>query len=167
MEPRKIQDSSVTIAQVMLPQDANPAGNIHGGVIMKLIDTTAAVVASRHARANTVTASIDRLDFHHPVYIGDLLFFRACINMAGRTSMEIGVRVEAENYVTGEVRHTASAYLTFVALDKEGRPTPIPPLLLENEDEKRRNREASVRREARLAEKRQEARCQLDSKKCL
>lgn len=167
MEPRKIQDSSVTIAQVMLPQDANPAGNIHGGVIMKLIDTTAAVVASRHARANTVTASIDRLDFHHPVYIGDLLFFRACINMAGRTSMEIGVRVEAENYVTGEVRHTASAYLTFVALDKEGRPTPIPPLILENEDERRRNREASVRREARLAEKRQEARCQLDSKKCL
>ncbi|MDA8084416.1 MAG: acyl-CoA thioesterase [Nitrospiraceae bacterium] len=167
MEPRKMQESSVTIAQVMLPQDANPAGNIHGGVIMKLIDTTAAVVASRHARANTVTASIDRLDFHHPVYIGDLLFFRACINMAGRTSMEVGVRVEAENYVTGEVRHTASAYLTFVALDKEGRPTPIPPLILENEDERRRNREASVRREARLAEKRQEARCQLDSKECL
>jgi len=166
MKGKRIQDSSVIIAQVMLPQDANPAGNIHGGVIMKLIDTTAAVVASRHARCNTVTASIDRLDFHHPVYIGDLLFFRAGINMAGRTSMEIGVRVEAENYVTGEVRHTASAYLTFVALDKDGRPTPIPPLLLETDDEKRRNREATLRKESRLAEKKQEARCQLDSREC-
>ncbi|MGC2061916.1 MAG: acyl-CoA thioesterase [Thermodesulfovibrionales bacterium] len=166
MEGKRVQDSSVIIAQVMLPQDANPAGNIHGGVIMKLIDTTAAVVASRHARCNTVTASIDRLDFHHPVYIGDLLFFRAGINMAGRTSMEIGVRVEAENYVTGEVRHTASAYLTFVALDKDGRPTSVPPLILETDDEKRRNREATLRKESRLAEKKQEASCQLDSKNC-
>lgn len=166
MEGKRIQDSSVIIAQVMLPQDANPAGNIHGGVIMKLIDTTAAVVASRHARCNTVTASIDRLDFHHPVYIGDLLFFRAGINMAGRTSMEIGVRVEAENYLTGEVRHTASAYLTFVALDKDGRPTRVPPLVLETDDEKRRNREATLRKESRLAERKQEASCQLDSKTC-
>lgn len=166
MEGKKIQNSSVIIAQVMLPQDANPAGNIHGGVIMKLIDTTAAVVASRHARCNTVTVSIDRLDFHHPVYIGDLLFFRAGINMAGRTSMEIGVRVEAENYVTGEVRHTASAYLTFVALDKDGRPTPVPPLILETDDEKRRNREATRRKDSRLAEKKQEASCQLDSLDC-
>lgn len=166
MNAKRIQDSSVTIAQVMLPQDANPAGNIHGGVIMKLIDTTAAVVASRHARSNTVTASIDRLDFHHPVYIGDLLFFRAGINMAGRTSMEVGVRVEAENYVTGEVRHTASAYLTFVALDKDGRPTQVPPLVLETDDEKRRNREATLRKESRLAEKKQEASCQLDSRNC-
>ena len=166
MEGKKIKDSCVTIAQVMLPQDANPAGNIHGGVIMKLIDTTAAVVASRHARSNTVTVSIDRLDFHHPVYIGDLLFFKACINMVGRSSLEVGVRVEAENYVTGEVRHTASAYLTFVALDKNGRPTQVPPLILETEDEKRRNREAGIRKESRLAEKKQEASCQLDSKTC-
>ncbi|TAN42335.1 MAG: acyl-CoA thioesterase [Nitrospirae bacterium] len=166
MEGKKIADSSVVIAQVMLPQDANPAGNIHGGVIMKLIDTTAAVVASRHARSNAVTVSIDRLDFHHPVYIGDLLFLKAGINMAGRTSMEIGVRVEAENYVTGEVRHTASAYLTFVALDKNGRPTPVPPLILEADDEKRRNREATLRKESRLAEKKQESSCQLDSRNC-
>ncbi len=166
MKGKRTQDSSVTIAQVMLPQDANPAGNIHGGVIMKLIDTTAAVVASRHARSNTVTASIDRLVFHHPVYIGDLLFFKACINMTGKTSMEIGVRVEAENYVTGEVRHTASAYLTFVALDKEGRPTPVPSLILETSDEKRRNREATRRKEARLTEEKKEASCQLDSRSC-
>jgi uncharacterized protein (TIGR00369 family) len=166
MEGKKVKESSVTIAQVMLPQDANPAGNIHGGVIMKLIDTTAAVVASRHARSNAVTASIDRLDFHHPVYIGDLLFFRACLNMVGRSSMEIGVRVEAENYVTGEVRHTASAYLTFVALDKDGRTQPVAPLILETGDEKRRNLEAETRKQSRLAEKKQEASCQLDSRTC-
>jgi len=166
MEGKRIIDSSVTIAQVMLPQDANPAGNIHGGVIMKLIDTTAAVVASRHARNNTVTASIDRLDFHHPVYIGDLLFLKASINMVGRSSIEVGVRVEAENYVTGEVRHTASAYLTFVALDKEGRPTGVPPLILETDEEKRRNKEALIRKGSRIAEKKQEASCQLDSRNC-
>ncbi|MHB8881384.1 MAG: acyl-CoA thioesterase [Thermodesulfovibrionales bacterium] len=166
MEGKKIADSSVVIAQVMLPQDANPAGNIHGGVIMKLIDTTAAVVASRHARNNTVTASIDRLDFHHPVYIGDLLFLKASINMVGRTSIEVGVRVEAENYLTGEVRHTASAYLTFVALDKNNRPTQVPPLVLLTEDEKRRNREAELRKESRLAEKKKESSCQLDSRNC-
>lgn len=95
MTGKRVQDSSVVMAQVMLPQDANPAGNIHGGVIMKLIDTAAAVVASRHARCNTVTASIDRLDFHHPVYVGDVVFFRAGINLVGKTSLEVGVRVEA------------------------------------------------------------------------
>ena len=166
MDAKKVKDSSVVIAQVMIPQDANPAGNVHGGVIMKLIDTAAAVAASRHARCNTVTASIDRLDFHHPVYVGDLLFFKAGLNMAGRTSMEVGVRVEAENIITGEVRHTASAYLTFVALGENGRPREVPPLLIETEEEIRRNREAKIRREARLAEKRREATCQLDPGSC-
>jgi uncharacterized protein (TIGR00369 family) len=148
------------MAQVMLPQDANPAGNIHGGVIMKLIDTAAAVVASRHARGNTVTASIDRLDFHHPVFVGDLLFLKACINMVGRTSMEVGVRVEAENYMTGEVRHTSSAYLTFVALDKNGRPRELPPLILETDEERRRNQEAMMRKKTRLEQKSKEKNCQ-------
>ena len=166
MEARRISESRVVMAQVMIPQDANPAGNVHGGVIMKLIDTTAAVVASRHARSNTVTVSIDRLDFHHPVYVGDLLFFKGSLNMVGRTSMEVGVRVEAENILTGEIRHTASAYLTFVALDKEGRPAGVPPLIIETEDEIRRNREAKTRREARLAEKKREAKCQLDAGSC-
>jgi len=166
VEPRKIADSSVIMSQVMIPQDANPAGNVHGGVIMKLIDTTAAVVASRHARSNTVTVSIDRLDFHHPVFVGDLLFIKGSLNMVGRTSMEVGVRVEAENIITGVVRHTASAYLTFVALDEKGRPREVPPLLIETEEESRRNREAKVRREARLAEKRREATCQLDPGSC-
>jgi len=166
MEGKRVKDSSVTIAQVMIPQDANPAGNVHGVVIMKLIDIAAAVVASRHARSNTVTASIDRLDFHHPVFVGDLLFFKGSLNMVGRTSMEIGVRVEAENLLSGEVRHTASAYLTYVALDNNGRPKEVPPLILETEEEIRRNREAKARREMRLAERRKEAVCQVDPGSC-
>ncbi len=166
LESKRVRDTSVTIAQVMIPQDANPAGNIHGGVIMKLIDTAGAVVASRHARANAVTVSIDRLDFHHPVFVGDLLFFKASLNMVGRTSMEIGVRVEAENLLTGQLRHTASAYLTYVALDREGKPTSVPSLTLETDEEIRRNREAIKRREVRLSEKRQEKVCQLDSTRC-
>lgn len=160
MKGRTVKETSVTMAQVMLPQDANPAGNVHGGVIMKLIDTAAAVVASRHARNNTVTASLDRLDFHHPVFVGDLLFLKASINMVGRTSMELGVRVEAENYITGEVRHTSSAYLTFVSLDSGGKPCAVPPLILESEDEMRRNREAMARRAMRLEMRQREDNCQ-------
>ena len=137
----------------MTPQDINPAGNVHGGVIMKLIDTAAGLVANRHTRSNTVTASIDRLDFHHPVYVGDLVTFKASMNYAGTTSMELGVRVEAENVFTGEVRHTASAYLTFVALDREGKPKPVPPLIPETDEEKRRNLEAKGRRDARLRDR--------------
>jgi uncharacterized protein (TIGR00369 family) len=150
----------------MIPQDANPSGNVHGGVIMKLIDTAAAVVASRHARSNTVTASIDRIDFHHPVFVGDLLFFRAGLNFVGRTSMEVGVRVESENFITGEVKHTASAYLTYVSLDKDGLPQVVPPLIIDTEEEMRRNREAKTRREMRLAERKQEAKCQLAPESC-
>jgi len=113
------------------------------------------VVAIRHARNNAVTASIDSLVFHYPVFIGDLLTLKASLNMVARSSMEIGVRVEAENLFTGEVRHTASAYLTFVALDRNGRPTTVPPLIPETDEEKRRNREALQRREIRLAAKNQ------------
>lgn len=156
MEGKRIQDTSVVIAQMMIPQDANPAGNIHGGVIMKLIDTAASVVAARHARSNVVTASIDRLDFHTPAFIGDLLFFRASMNLVGKTSMEVGVRVDAENLRTGEVRRTSSAYLTYVALDEKGRPREVPPLILETEEEIRRNSDAKARRDMRLAERRRE-----------
>jgi len=162
MKGKTVRETSVTMAQVMLPQDANPAGNVHGGVVMKLIDTAAAVVASRHARSNTVTASLDRLDFHHPVFVGDLLFLKASINMAGRTSMEIGVRVEAENFITGEVRHTSSAYLTFVALDENSRPKAVPPLVFENDEERRRNQEALMRKKMRLDQKTKEDTCQKD-----
>ena len=152
-EGKTVAHSSVVMSQAMIPQDANPAGNVHGGVIMKLIDTAAGVVAGRHARANVVTASIDRLDFLHPSFIGDFVTLRASLNFVGRTSMEVGVRVEAENIITGETRHTSTAYLTFVALDSNGRPMPLPALILETDDEERRNGEAHVRRENRLAEK--------------
>src|SRR5512134_1249885 len=130
MEGKRVRDSSVTMAQMMIPQDANPAGNVHGGVVVKIIDEAAGVVAARHARTNVVTASIDRMDFHYPIFVGDLLFFKASLNYVGRTSMEIGVRVEAENLMTGAVRHAASAYLTFVSLDLHGRPRPVDPLIL-------------------------------------
>ncbi|MDY6851583.1 MAG: acyl-CoA thioesterase [Thermodesulfobacteriota bacterium] len=156
MEGKNIKESCVVMAHTMLPTDANPAGNVHGGVIMKLIDEAAGVCAVRHARQLAVTASLDRLDFHHPVFVGDLVFFKACLNMVGRTSMEAGVRVEAENIITGKVRHTASAYLTFVCLDDKGRPAPVPPLILETDNERRRNREAQARRKMRLAEKERE-----------
>jgi uncharacterized protein (TIGR00369 family) len=156
MDKKRISESAVATAQVMMPQDANPSGNVHGGVIMKLIDTAAGVVARRHTRCNAVTASIDRLDFHHPVYVGDLLTLRASINLIGTTSIEIGVRAEAEDLLTGQIRHTASAYLTFVALGSDGRPIEVSGLMLETEEEMRRNREACDRRELRLKEKRRE-----------
>ncbi len=159
MEGKRVQDTSVIMAQMMIPQDANPAGNVHGGVVVKIIDEAAGVVAARHARSNVVTASIDRMDFHNPVFVGDVLFFKASLNLVGRTSMEIGVRVEAENVITGEVRHAASAYLTYVALDAGGKPSEVPPLILDREEDQRRNREARRRREVRLAEKKREADC--------
>lgn len=156
MEGKKVSETSIVMSQVMTPQDVNLAGNVHGGVIMKLIDETGGSVAIRHARGNAVTASIDRLDFHHPVYVGDIVILRASLNLVGRSSMEVGVRVESENLITGEVRHTASAYLTYVALDKDRKPMVVPPLILETDDEVRRNREAQVRRETRLGEKKAE-----------
>jgi uncharacterized protein (TIGR00369 family) len=159
MNGKKVCESSITTAVQMNPEDANPAGNVHGGVVMRHVDTVAGAVAIRHSRKNCVTASIDRLDFHHPIFVGDLLILKASLNHVGRTSMEVGVRVEAENLLTGEVRHTASAYLTFVALNKTGRPEQIPPLMLQNEEDIRRNCEAEVRREVRLAEKDRESRC--------
>lgn len=143
------------------------AGNVHGGVIMKHIDDAAGMVALRHSGGcNVVTASIDRLDFHNPAFIGTLLTFKACINRVGKTSMEVGVRVEAENPVSGKLSHVASAYLTFVALDKDHRPTQIPPLKLETETDNRRNKEAVDRHKVRLSEKTKEKQCQTDETKC-
>jgi acyl-CoA hydrolase len=162
MEDKRVRDSSVVMAQMMIPQDANPAGNVHGGVVVKIIDEAAGVVAARHARSNVVTASIDRMDFLHPIFVGDLLFFKACLNLVGRTSMEIGVRVEAEDLRSGTVRHVASAYLTYVALDEHGKPRKAPPLILETDEDRRRHREATRRREIRLAEKKREAGGQKD-----
>jgi acyl-CoA hydrolase len=152
LTPRKVAYSKVVLSQVMLPEDTNPAGNVHGGTIMKIIDNAAYVVASRHARTNTVTASIDKIDFHNPVFLGDLLILKASINWVGRSSMEIGVRVEAEDLKTGEIRHTSSAYLTFVALDDSGKTCPVPQLIIETEDEMRRNKEAQCRLKMRKSQ---------------
>jgi acyl-CoA hydrolase len=162
MDGKTIRESLLIMAQLMNPEDANPAGNVHGGVMMKLIDNAAGCVAVRHCRCNVVTASIDRLDFHNPVFVGDLVTLRSSLNYVGKTSMELGVRVEAENLFTGKKRHTASAYLTFVALDAQGRPTPVPQLILETDEEKRRNREAKERLKTRMAEKTKEQQCQND-----
>ncbi len=153
MKAKSVAETRITMAQVMNPEDANPFGNVHGGVIMKLIDTAGGVVAGRHCRGNVVTASIERLDFHQPVSIGDLVILKASLNFVGSTSMEVGVRVEAENPRTGEVRWTASAHLTFVSLGANGRPAPVPPLILETEEDIRRNCEAKLRRQARIQAK--------------
>ena len=153
MEPKTVAQSDVKTSQIMTPLDVNSVGNVHGGVIMRLVDTTAALVAMRHARSNVVTASIDRMNFHNPVYVGDLVTFKASLNLAGKTSMEVGVRVEREQPLSGETKHVASAYLTLVAMGEDRKPQPIPPLTIVTDDETRRHREALNRREARFKER--------------
>ena len=153
MEPKSAKESEVIMTHLVMPQDANPSGNLHGGVILRHIDTAGGVVAKRHSRTNVVTVSIDRMAFKQPAYMGELLIFKASLNHVGRSSMEIGVRVEAENLRTGEVRHTNSAYLTYVSLDENGKPSPVAPLLLDSDTAKRRHREAELRRELRQKER--------------
>lgn len=150
MKGKKVSESKVEIAQIMYPEHANPAGNVHGGYILKLVDQAAAIAGARHTHCNVVTASVDRMDFISPVYIGNVVFAKASINFTGNTSMEIGVRIEAECLRTGTHTHVGSAYLTFVALDDNDNPTTIPPILPENEEEKRRYNEAKSRRDLRL-----------------
>jgi uncharacterized protein (TIGR00369 family) len=155
LPPRRISESRVTLVQLMLPADANPSGSIHGGIIMKLVDEAGALAAARHARRRIVTAHIDSMDFLAPVYVGDLVSFKAQVNDVGRTSMEVGVRVEAENMETGEIRHVSTAYLVYVAVDDEGRPCPVPPLIAETEEERQQMAAAKIRREYR--QRREEA----------
>lgn len=146
---KAVCESRVEMAQVMFPPDANRAGNIHGGSIMKLIDTAAGIVAMRHCRTNVVTASMDRLDFYEPVFVGELVILRAAINYVGNTSMEVGVRVEAEDLMTGDVRHTNSAYLTLVSLGENRRPMPVHKIICQTDDEKRRFEEGKIRAQRR------------------
>jgi acyl-CoA hydrolase len=134
--------------------EANTAGNVHGGVILHLCDEVAGIAAVRHSGCRVVTAAMDRMTFLHPVYVGNLVTVKATVNAAWRTSMEVGVRVEAENVRSGEVTHTSTAYLTLVALDDEGRPVVVPPVRPETAEEERRAREAQVRRDNRLHERR-------------
>ena len=140
-----------------MPNMANNLGHVFGGVILSLVDRAAAVAAIRHAGQPCVTVSVDRVDFHEPIYLGELVTGRASVNYVGRTSLEVGVRIEAENLVTGRRRHTNSCYVTFVAIDERHRPVPVRPLLLETDDDRRRNEKAKRRRARRLEERETEA----------
>ena len=148
---RTVADSTVEMVEVVLPNDANPLGHMLGGRVMHLIDMAGAIAAHRHSRRHVVTASVDYLDFAHPIRVGQLILLTAFVTRAFRTSMEIEVKVHMEDYISGDRRQTSSAFLTFVALDKEGKPTPVPPLVLRTAAEKRRYREALTRRRWRLA----------------
>jgi acyl-CoA hydrolase len=153
LEPRPASASCSELIRWAGVQDANTAGFVHGGVVMKTCDEAAGIAAVRHCGGRVVTAGVDRMTFTEPIHIGELLSCRATVNAAWRTSMEVGVRVEAEDPRTGQSRHTSTAYITLVALDVAGRPTPVPGVITETEDEERRQREAELRRANRLAER--------------
>jgi acyl-CoA hydrolase len=150
---RPVHETQHETAQLMMPQHANVLGHVFGGVVLSMMDTTAAVSAIRHARLACVTVSVDRVDFREPIHVGDLVIMKSSVNYVGRTSMEIGVRVETENLLTGLRRHTNSCYLTFVAVDRNGRPVPVPPLKPETPEEIRRYEAARERRASRLKER--------------
>ena len=148
--PKRVLESEMTISQQTLPADANPFGNVHGGIIMKLVDEAGGLCAIRHARHPCVTVAIDSMIFLSPVRVGNLLTMHASVNWVGKTSIEVGIRVEAENAVTGEITHTNSAYAVYVALDNQGRPAPVPPLILETDEERRHWDEGEERQRLRL-----------------
>ena len=150
---RPVHASQHETSEIMMPQHANVLGHVFGGVILSMMDRTAAVAAIRHARGNCVTVSVDRVDFREPIHVGDLVIMKASVNYAGRTSMEVGVRVEAENMVNGVRRHTNSCYVAFVAIDRNGRPVEVPPVIAETETERRRFAAAIERRRRRLEER--------------
>lgn len=147
LPPRKVADSRSEMTELILPNDTNTLGNLLGGRLMHYIDLVAAIAAYRHARAYVVTASMDHIDFIAPVHVGDLLILKSTLNRAFRTSMEVGVKVWVEHTIDSTLRHVASAYLTFVAIDSEGRRVPVPRLEPETEDDKRRYHDAGRRRE--------------------
>ena len=152
-DSRPASDSASRLVRWMGITDANSAGSVHGGTVMRFVDEAAALAAIKHSGRRVVTAGIDRMTFLHPVFVGELLTCSATVNAAWRTSMEVGVRVDAENPFTGERRHTSTAYLTMVALDEDGDPAPAPGLLASSEVEVRRQREAELRRQNRLRER--------------
>lgn len=148
--PKPISASRITLSQLMHPEHANLLGNVHGGWIMKLVDEAGALSCMRHAQRKVVTVTIDSMDFHQPIRIGDLVILNAEVSYTGRTSMEATVEVHAENPVTGEQTHTNTAYLVYVALDDAGRPTPVPPLQADTEEEKQKLEQGQVRQQQRL-----------------
>ncbi len=148
-EAKPVSESQVTMARQMMPNDANPWGFVHGGVIMKLVDEAAGSAAIRHARCQVSTAALDYMSFLHPVHVGDLVTVVASVNDVGRTSMEVGVRVETENMLTGSQHHTSSAYVVMVAIDESGNPIEVPPVLAETSEQRRRMAAAKIRRAQR------------------
>jgi acyl-CoA hydrolase len=148
---KPVSASRTEMVEVVLPQDANVFGNILGGRVMHLVDIAAAITAHRHCRSMAVTASVDHIDFRNPIRIGEVILLKASLNRAFHTSMEIGVKVFSEDLLTGEKKHTTSAYVTFVAVDETGRPKPVPPVTCETSEDRRRFRQALVRRKYRLA----------------
>lgn len=150
---RKVSESAHETSMLMMPPDENSRGHVFGGVILALIDKAAAVCAMRHARTSCVTVSVDRVDFREPILVGDLVHLKASVNWVGRSSMEIGVRVEAENMLLGTRRHTNSCYVTYVALDREGKATEVPSLELETDADRRRNAAGRERRRRRDEER--------------
>lgn len=151
--PLRGDERRLVLTHLMMPVDANYMGNIHGGIIMKLIDEAAAACAFRFCRTHVLTAAIDRIDFHHPVHVGDLVRLRANVNHAGRTSMEVGVRVEAEDLRSGKLTHTNSAYVVLVAIDDDGRPVPVPQVVPQTNEEQMWFAAAERRRLKRLQER--------------
>ena len=147
---RPVSESVSVYSEFALPNDANTFGYVLGGKVMHLVDIAGALAAIRHARCPVVTASVDHMNFLHPIHIGQLIVLHSSVNRVFRTSMEVGVRVEVENLVTGERKHTSSAYLTFVTVDKHGQHVPIAPVIPETASEKRRYEEAGRRRQHRL-----------------
>lgn len=153
LTPKAVSASRITLSQLMHPEHANLLGNVHGGWIMKLVDEAGALACMRHAQRKVVTVSIDSMVFRQPIRIGDLVILKAEVSYTGRTSLEAAVEVLAENPITGEQTHTNTAYLVYVALDDEGKPTAVPPLLAETEEEKQKMRQAQERQQRRLTQR--------------
>jgi len=154
LTPRPVKDSQSEMAEIVLPNDANPLNALLGGRLMHWIDLAGALAAHRHSRNYVVTASIDHLDFLVPVHVGDLVILQSSVNRVFHTSMEVGVKVSVENYIAARRQHVSTAYLTFVAIDRNGRRLPVPPVIPETEEEKRRYEDAGRRRQIRESERR-------------
>jgi len=148
---KPVSASVSEIVEAVLPNDANPLGSMLGGRVMHLIDIAGALAAHRHSNSHVVTASVDYLDFRFPIRVGEWIVLKSSVNRVFRTSMEVGVKVYSENVLTGERKHTSTAYVTFVAIDPNRVPHPVPPLILETDEDRRRFREAGERRRHRLA----------------
>ena len=154
MKARHPRESETVMSELMMPNHANIMGNVFGGVILSLVDRIAAVCAIRHAKQQCVTVSVDKVDFKEPIHVGELVTGFARVNYAGKTSMEVGVKIVAEDLISGNKRHTNSCYVTYVALDDKGRPAPVPPIVPETPDEKRRYERAAKRRASRVMDRR-------------